>query len=67
MDMPLSTTFVACQTNIGLVVVLSPSSSWTEEEDPYALPALVVVSSHSHDYFDDIFPMTKLSSKPCLV
>ena len=55
MNMPLSTTLVAYQANIGDVVDPSPSSSWTEEEDPYALPALVVVSSHSHDCLDDIF------------
>ena len=55
--MSLSIALVAYQANLGLVVDPSPSSSWMEEEDPYALPAWEVVSSHSHDCFDDTFPM----------
>ena len=56
MDMPLSTTMVAYQANIDSVVESSPSSSRTEKADPYAFPAWVVLSSHSHDCLDDIFP-----------
>ena len=55
-DMPLSTTMVAYQANLDLVVDSSPSSSQTEEEDPYALPSWAMLSSHSHDFLDDIFP-----------
>ena len=32
------------------------SSSWTEEEDPYVLPAWAVQYSHAHDYLDMVFP-----------
>ena len=39
MDMPLSTTMVAYQANIDLVIDSSTSSSWTEEQDPYAFPS----------------------------
>ena len=53
--MSLSTSMVAYQANIDHVVESSPSSSRPEEEDPYALPSWAVVSSHSHDYLDDIF------------
>ena len=56
-DMPLPATMIAYQANIGSIAEPSPSSSRMEEEDPYALPTWVVLSSHSHDYFDDIFPM----------
>ena len=56
-DMPLSTTMVAYQANIDSVVASSPSSSRTEEEDPYALHFWAVSSSHSHDCLDDIFPL----------
>ena len=38
-NMSLPTTMVAYQANFDQVVEPSPSSSWTEEEDPYMLPA----------------------------
>ena len=56
MDMLLSTNMVAYTANIDSVLESSPSSSWTEEEDPYALFAWAVLSSHSHDCLNDIFP-----------
>ena len=57
MDMPLPTTImVAYQANLGCVAEPSPSSSRTEEEDPYVLPAWVVQSSHAHDCLDSVFP-----------
>ena len=56
-NMLLSTTSVAYQTNLGPIVESIPSSSWMEEEDPYALPSWEVALSHSHDCFDDTFPM----------
>ena len=65
--MPLSTTLVAYQANIGPVVDPSPSSSWMEEEDPYALPSWAVASSHSHDASMTFFQQMKLFSKLCLV
>ena len=49
MDMSLSTTTITYQSTLGPVVDPSPSSSQTEEEDPFSLPAWAVVSSHSHD------------------
>ena len=55
--MQLSIASVAYQANLGLVVDSSLSSSRTEEEDPYALPAWAITSSHLHDFFNDIFPM----------
>ena len=48
-------TLVEYQVNLDHVVEPSNSSSWTEEEDPYMLPAWVVDSSHSHDFLDDVF------------
>ena len=42
MDVPLPTTMIAYQANIGCVAEPSPSSSQTQEEDPYVLPAWVV-------------------------
>ena len=41
-DVPFPATMVAYQANLGCVVDPSPSSSWTEEEDPYVLPAWAV-------------------------
>ena len=48
---------MAYQVNLGPIVDSSPSSSWKEKEDPYALPTWAVASSHSHECFDGIFPM----------
>ena len=56
MDVPLPTTMIAYQDNLGCVVESSPSSLWMEEEDPYVLPAWAVQSSHTHDYLDSVFP-----------
>ena len=55
-NMSFPTTIIAYQANLECAVKPSPSSSRTEEEDPYALPAWAVSSSHSHDFLDDIFP-----------
>ena len=55
MDVPLPTTMVAYQANIGCGVEPSPSSSRIEEEDPYVLPTWAVQSSHVHDYLDSVF------------
>ena len=41
-DVPLPTTMVAYQSNIGCVAEPSPSSLRMEEEDPYVLPAWTV-------------------------
>ena len=56
MDVPLPTMMVAYQENIYQVAEPSPSSSQTEEEDPYVLPAWAFESSHAHDFLDDVFP-----------
>ena len=56
-DIPLSTSMVAYQDNLGVPVESSASSSWIEEEDPYALPTCGVSPSHSHDDLDDICPL----------
>ena len=42
MDVPLPATMIAYQDNLKCVAEPSPSSSWTEEEDLYVLPAWVV-------------------------
>jgi len=55
-DVLFPTTLVSYQANVAHVVEPSPSFSWTEEEDPYVLPAWEVESSHSQDYLDDVFP-----------
>ena len=55
-NVSLLATMVAYQENLDQVAEPSPSSSWTEEEDPYVLPAWAVESSHSHDCLDDCFP-----------
>ena len=55
-DVPLPATMTAYQANLKCVAEPSPSSSRTEEEDPYVLPAWEVQSSHVHGYLDIIFP-----------
>ena len=55
MDMPFPTTMIAYQANLGSIAEPSPSSSRTEEEDPYVLPAWAVQSSHVHDFLDTVF------------
>ena len=54
-DMSFPATLVVYQANLDHAVEHSPSSSRAEEEDPYVLPAWEIESSHSHDYFDDVF------------
>ena len=49
MDMSFPATMIAYQANLKCVAEPSPSSSWTEEEDPYVLPVWAVESSHAHD------------------
>ena len=55
-DVSFPTTMVVFQANLDHVVEPIPSSLWTEDKDPYVLPACVVESSHSHDCLDDVFP-----------
>ena len=55
-NVPLPTTMIAYQANIECVAEPSPSSSRTEEEGPYVLPAWAFESSHAHDFLDSIFP-----------
>ena len=38
MNVPLPATMIAYQANLKCVADPSPSSSWTEEEDPYVMP-----------------------------
>ena len=56
MNVPLPATMIAYQANLKCVVEPSPSSLWTEEEDPYVLPTREVQSSHAHDCLDSVFP-----------
>ena len=56
MDMSLSTMTISYQATLSPIVDPSPSSFWTEEEDPYTLPAWAVASSHSHDCLNYNFP-----------
>ena len=56
-DVSFPTTMVVYQANLDHVVEPIPSSSWTEEEDPYVLPTWEVESYHSHDLLDDFFPL----------
>ena len=65
-DMPFTATMVAYQVNLDHVVEPSPSSSRTEEENPYVLPAWEVESSHSQDCLDDVFHQMKLFLRLCL-
>ena len=39
MDVSFPTAMIAYQVNLDCIAEPSPSSSWTEEEDPYVLPA----------------------------
>ena len=54
-DVSFPATMITYQANIKCVAKPSPSSSQTEEEDPYVLPAWEVESSLSHDCLDDLF------------
>ena len=56
-DMPLLVAMITYQANLECVAEPSPSSSWTEEEDPYVLPAWAIESSHVHDCLDSVFPL----------
>ena len=49
MDVSFPTAMIAYQANLECVAKPSPSSSRTEEEDPYVLPAWEFESSHTHD------------------
>ena len=55
-DVPLLAAMIAYQANLKSVTDPSPSSSRTEEEDPYVLPAWAVQYSHAHDFLDMVFP-----------
>ena len=48
-DMLFPATMIAYQANLESVAYPSPSSSQTEEEDPYMLPARAVQYFHAHD------------------
>ena len=56
MDVSFPTTMISYQANLKCVAEPSPSSSWTEEEDPYVLPAWAIECSHTHDFLDSVFP-----------
>ena len=60
MNVSLPTAMIAYQANLKCVAEPSPSSSWTEEEDPYVLPAWAVQSSHAHDCLDMVFPLDEV-------
>ena len=66
MNVPLPVPMIAYQENIDCVAEPSPSSSRTEEEYPYVLPAWEVESSHVHDCLDDVFHRMKPLLRPCL-
>ena len=55
-DVPFPTTMIAYQANLGSIAEPSPSSSRTEEEDPYVRPAWEVQSFHTHDCLNSVFP-----------
>ena len=55
-DVSFPETMMAYQANLDQVAEPSPSSSRTEEEDPYVMSAWAVQSSHMHDYLDTVFP-----------
>ena len=59
-NVSLPATMRAYQANLECVVEPTPSSSQTEEEDPYVLPAWVVQSSHAHDCLDSVFPSNEV-------
>ena len=61
MDVPLPAALIAYQENIDCVAEPTPSSSRTEEEDPYVLPAWAVKSSHAHDFLDSVFPSDEIN------
>ena len=56
-DVLLPVAMIAYQANLECVAEPSHSSSRTEEEDPYVLPAWAVQSSHAHDCLDTVFPL----------
>ena len=55
-SMPLPVVMIAYQANLESTAVPCSSSSRTEEEDPYVLPAWAIQSSHAHDCLDTVFP-----------
>ena len=63
MDMPLYATQVAYQTILDSIFDHSPSSSRKKEEDLFSLPSWEVVSSRSHDFLDDVFPLDEETLK----
>ena len=58
-DVLLPAAMIAYQDNLKCVVEPSPSSSWMEEEDPYAFPFWEVFSSQSHDCLDENISIRK--------
>ena len=62
-SVPLPTTMIAYQANLKSVAEPCSSSSRTEEEDPYVLPAWAVQFSHAHDYLDTVFPSVEVIIK----
>ena len=55
-SMSLPAVMIAYQANLEFSAEPCSSSSQTEEEDPYVLPAWAVQSSHAHDCLDMVFP-----------
>ena len=56
MSVPFPAVMIAYQANLQSATEPCSSSSRTEEEDPYVLPAWAVQSSHAHDCLDTVFP-----------
>ena len=56
-DVSFPAAMIAYQINLDGVAEPSPSSSRTEEEDPYVMPTWAVESSHANDCLDDVFPL----------
>ena len=55
-SVPFPAVMIAYQANLQSAAEPCSSSSRTEEEDPYVLPAWAVQSSHAHDCLDMVFP-----------
>ena len=64
-NVSLPATMIAYQANLKSVAEPSPSSSQTEEEDPYVLLAWAVQSSHAHDYLDIVSLQMKRLLRLC--
>ena len=64
-SVPLPVVMIAYQDNLQSTVEPCSSSSLTEEEYPYVLPAWEVQSSHAHDCLDTVFLQMKRLLRLC--